>query len=245
MSKHIVTGGKSVYGASVGILMLEADFPRIYGEIGNAETWPFPVHYKVVKGASPDRVVLNRGEGLNQAFIEAAKELVEIGVDGITTNCGFLALIQEELSQACKIPVATSSLMQYSFIRRLLPKSKSVGIITVSAKTLSHEHLNAAGIPLDTTIVGTDEVGTELSRVILNNETRLNVQAAEQDMVNAAKALLERDPSVGAILLECTNMSPYSSTLQQVTGLPVFDMYNYICWFQKGLAPQNFLDRYL
>jgi hypothetical protein len=36
-------GGKTVFGASVGILMLETRFPRIYGDIGNAATWPFPV----------------------------------------------------------------------------------------------------------------------------------------------------------------------------------------------------------
>ena len=50
-------GGKTVYGASVGILMLETRFPRIPGDMGNAGTWPFPVLYKVVRGASPDHVV--------------------------------------------------------------------------------------------------------------------------------------------------------------------------------------------
>ena len=49
-------GGKTVYGASVGILMLETRFPRIPGDIGNALTWPFPVHYRVVRGATPDNV---------------------------------------------------------------------------------------------------------------------------------------------------------------------------------------------
>ncbi len=57
MSNSEVTGGKAVYGASIGILMLDARFPRIVGDIGNARTWPFPVYYKVVKGASPDLVV--------------------------------------------------------------------------------------------------------------------------------------------------------------------------------------------
>lgn len=42
-------GGKSIYGASVGILMLDARFPRIMGDMGNALTWEFPVHYKVVR----------------------------------------------------------------------------------------------------------------------------------------------------------------------------------------------------
>mgnify|MGYP007029179521 FL=1 len=57
---RIARGGKAIYGARVGILMLEARFPRIPGDMGNALSWPFPVLYKVVRGASPDRVVRSR-----------------------------------------------------------------------------------------------------------------------------------------------------------------------------------------
>ncbi len=240
MSNSEVTGGKAVYGASIGILMLEARFPRIVGDIGNARTWPFPVYYKVVKGASPDLVVHPRSEGLAQAFKEAARELVEIGVDGIATNCGFLSLYQEEISEHCDVPVATSSLMQYRLIDTLLPKNQKVGIITVSAKTLSQDNLAAAAIPPDVPIVGTDETGSELSRVIVNNENRLDVVAAEKDMLRAAGKLLEKDPKIGAILLECTNMCPYSAAVKDATGLPVFDMYSFVCWFQNSLSPRTF-----
>ena len=67
------SGGKTVYGATVGILMLETRFPRIPGDMGNALTWPFPVLYRVVPQASPDRVVRRRAEGLLPAFIEAGQ----------------------------------------------------------------------------------------------------------------------------------------------------------------------------
>lgn len=240
MNKNKVTGGKAVYGASIGILMLDARFPRIIGDMGNARTWPFPVHYRVVNGASPDQVVLHRAAGLAESFKEAAKELVDIGVDGITTNCGFLSLFQEEMSDYCEVPVATSSLMQFGMINSLLTSRKHVGIITVSANTLSPEHLAAAGIPDEVAIVGTDDTGTELSRVILNDEQELDVAAAEKDMLLAANALLEKDPEIGAILLECTNMCPYSAAVQRATGLPVFDIYSFICWFQSSLSPRRF-----
>ena len=55
----IAKGGKALYGAPLGILMLEARFPRIPGDMGNAGTWPFPVLYRVVRGATPERVVLH------------------------------------------------------------------------------------------------------------------------------------------------------------------------------------------
>ena len=40
----------------VGILVLDTKFPRMPGDIGFAPTWPFPVLYKVVRGASGERV---------------------------------------------------------------------------------------------------------------------------------------------------------------------------------------------
>jgi hypothetical protein len=71
----IATGGKAIYGAPLGILMLDARFPRIPGDIENAGTRPFPVLYRVVKGATPARVVLDAAEGLLPAFLEAAADL--------------------------------------------------------------------------------------------------------------------------------------------------------------------------
>ena len=81
----IAHGGKAIYGARLGTLMLEARFPRIPGDMGHSGTWPFPVLYKVVKGASPQRVVAEKAQGLLPDFVAAAPELPELGADGITT----------------------------------------------------------------------------------------------------------------------------------------------------------------
>ena len=235
---HIARGGKALYGASVGILMLEARFPRIPGDMGNALTWPFPVHYRIVRGASPDRVVRRKAEGLLDEFIAAARELVADGVDGITTNCGFLSLFQDELAAAAGVPVATSSLMQAPMIQATLPPGKRVGILTISADTLTQDHLRLAGVPQDTPVVGTDG-GREFSRVILNDEESMDVEAARQDLVDAGRELAEANPDLGAILLECTNMTPWAADINRATGLPVFSIYSFITWFQSALRPRE------
>jgi len=235
----IAEGGKAVYGASIGILMLEARFPRIPGDMGNALSWPFPVLYKVVRGASPDRVVRQRAEGLLDAFVAAGRELVADGVDGITTNCGFLSLFQAELAEALAVPVATSSLMQAPMIQAMLPPGRRVGILTISSQTMTEEHLAKAGVPAGTPVWGT-EGGDEFSRAILGNEPRLDVEAARADMVAAARDFRAARPEVGAILLECTNMVPYAADVRAATGLPVFSIHNFICWFQASLAPPRF-----
>lgn len=234
----IAQGGKQVYGAPIGILMLEARFPRIPGDMGNALTWPFPVLYRVVPGASPDRVVRRGAAGLLDPFIEAGRDLIRQGAEAITTNCGFLALFQAELSDALQVPVATSSLMQVPMVQALLPPGRRVGVLTVSAASLTAEHLLRAGCPADTPVVGTGD-GTEFTRVLLENEPRLDVEAALADLVAAGRRLVGTHTDVGAIVLECTNMPPYARDVREATGLPVFSMVDYVCWLQAGLRPRR------
>lgn len=235
----IASGGKNLYGARVGVLMLESRFPRIPGDMGNAETWPFPVLYKVVRGASPDRVVRHRAEGLGNAFLDAAAELVQLGADGITTTCGFLSLYQEELARHCGVPVATSTLLQVPLVQRLLPPDRRVGVITISAASLTPDHLRAAGADPDTPVVGTDG-GRAFTRAILGDEDRLDVDAARADLLDAADQLLTRHPEVGAILFECANMAPYSRAVQERFRLPVWDIVSFVTWFHAGLRPRAF-----
>ena len=236
---RIALGGKAIYGARLGILMLEARFPRIPGDMGNAETWPFPVLYKVVEGASPERVVRDRAHGLLDAFRDGARELVALGADGITTNCGFLSLFQDEITRHVGVPVATSSLMQAPLIERVLPAGRRVGILTISAGTLTPEHLRAAGVAPDTPVGGTDD-GREFTRAILGNEERLDVAAAERDILEAGEALVARHPQIGAVLLECTNMAPYAAALHDRLRLPVYDIVSFVTWFHAGLKPRDF-----
>jgi Asp/Glu/hydantoin racemase len=239
-ARAIARGGHSIYGAALGVLMLEARFPRIPGDMGNATTWPFPVMLRVVRGASPERVVLQGATGLLDAFVDAARDLVDLGAEGITTNCGFLSLFQQELSARVAVPVATSALMQVPMVQATLPPGRRVGVITVSRGSLTDAHLDAAGVPRDTPVVGT-EGGREFFRVLIRGEsTDLDVRLAAQDILDAGRDLVARHPEVGAIVLECTNMPPYAAALREVLGLPVYDIYSLIIWFHAGLRPREF-----
>jgi aspartate/glutamate racemase len=188
------TGGKNIFGFSMGILMLESKFPRIPGDMGNATTWDFPVLYKVVKDASPDAVVRKGDKGLLESFITGAKELEKEGVRAITTNCGFLAMFHNEMASAVNVPLFTSSLMQVPLVYAMLQPSQKVGIITINAKTLSQK------------------------------QTRL----------------ISDHPDVGAIVLECTNMTPYAAAIQEKIGLPVFDIYTLVQMVHQAVVRKGF-----
>lgn len=240
MTRGIARGGRAIHGAPLGVLMLDARFPRIHGDMGNAGSWPFPVLYRVVRGATPERVVLEGARGLLPDFLAAAEELVALGAEAITTNCGFLSLFQREIAAHARVPVATSALLQIPFLQSLLPPGQRVGIVTVSAPSLTPKHLEAAGVPPDTPIEGT-ESGREFFRVLIRAEKEdMDVDAAERDVVEAAERLVARHPEVGAVVLECTNMPPYAAAVRRAVGRPVHDIHSMISWFQAGLRPRDF-----
>lgn len=224
--------------AKLGILMLDTKFPRILGDVGNADSWPFAVEYAVVPGATPDAIVCDDIEPFVQAFIEAGRALVAQGCTGIATTCGFLALIRPRLAAALGVPVAASSLEQVGQVQAMLPADQVVGILTISAKTLSSGHLSAAGVPPGCPVRGTD--GSSFSKSILGNLTTLDVAAARRDMVTAAQTLVKDRPNVGAIVLECTNMVPYAPDIAAATGRPVYTIHTYLSWFHAGLRPPKF-----
>jgi hypothetical protein len=220
-----VRGGQNLYGFSIGVLMLDTRFPRIPGDMGNAGTFDFPVRYHRVAGASPDRVVRRGHRELLAGFVEGARFLEQEGVRAITTNCGFLAKFQPELAGAVSIPVFTSSLMLVPLVHRMLPPGRSVGILTVDATALGDAHLRGAGIGPDVPVVVAGlETEKEFTRVLLEDQMELDVDAAREEHLAVARRLLATHPAIGALVLECTNMPPYRSALQEATGLPVFDI---------------------
>ena len=154
--------GKSIYGAPLGILMLEARFPRDSRRHGQPRsdtgTWPFPVLYRVVRGATPERGVLQGAAGPLPDFLAAAADLVDLGAEAITTNCGLSVAVSTRTRRPCAGPRRDQCADPGPTGSRptLPPGNVRVGVITVSAGSLTPRHLEAAGVPLDTPIVGTE-----------------------------------------------------------------------------------------
>ncbi len=207
----------------VGILMLETTFPRIRGDIGNPQTFPFPVLYQTVNGASPQRVVIEADAGLIDGFIDSGLSLVEKGVKAVATSCGFLALFHRQLVTALPVPVFTSSLLQVHMANSVIRSGQKIGIITANKKSLTDAHLAGVGIqnyPL--AIVGMEDA-KEFSAVFIGGKATLDERICQREMLTAANRLMRTHPDVGAIVLECTNMPPYADMVRRATGVPVFD----------------------
>lgn len=227
-----------VHGVTIGILVLDTGFQRLPGDIGYAPTFSFPVQYAVVRGATPDRIVKPNADGMLDMFCRAADDLVALGVDGIATSCGFLAVLHPALVAHCQVPVASSSLLQVPLVQSILPKGQRVGILTADKDALSADHFRAVGCPMDLPVVGMPPDGI----FRYNNRTGQPVvdrAAQEREVLGMAEQLLNENPQVGAIVCECTNLPPYSAAIEARFGVPVFDVISMIEWFHAGLRPRR------
>lgn len=225
--------------SAIGILMLETQFPRPLGDIGNAGTWDFPVHMHAVSGASATKVVLDDPRGLFDAFVAAGRSLIDQGCRGLTTSCGFLSLMQDDLKHALGVPFASSPLMQLPMVEALLPPGQQAAVLTISKDTLSPAHLTAAGARADTLVDGPPRDGSFAS-TIFTDSPQMDVAACRQEMIAAGQAMIAANPTIGAIVLECTNMAPFAADVAQATERPVYSVVSFLNWFQAGLAPPRF-----
>ena len=208
----------------MGIIMLDTTFPRIKGDIGNPDTFDFPVQFQVVKNASVERLVIQADEDLIQPFIDTGRTLINAGAIALGTSCGFLALFHQALTKTLDVPVFSSSLLQVHLARPLLKPGGKVGIITARKSALTHKHLSAIGIEdIPLAIQGMDQA-REFSEVFIQGKTTLDESQCRKEMKAAARELITTHPEVGPIVLECTNMPPYADIVREVTGRPVFDV---------------------
>jgi aspartate/glutamate racemase len=219
--------------------MLNTLFPRIPGDIGNATTFSFPVVYKVIQEANSISVVDERNMDLLDPFIRGARELQSQGVRAITTSCGFLAVFQKELAASVDVPVFSSSLIQARLVYPLLRPDQKVGIITANAAALGERHFAGVGISdIPKAVIGVEH--THFAEMFFAGSCRLDEKKAEAELVEAAQKLLRDNPSVGAIVLECTNMPPYAAAIHEATGLPVFDVVTLTNYVYAALQPIRF-----
>ncbi|MBW1699302.1 MAG: aspartate/glutamate racemase family protein [Deltaproteobacteria bacterium] len=242
MEEH-VEGGRNTYGEIIGILMQERLFPRIPGDIGNASTFNFPVRMQMIRGVDiSTRFKLFEGnESLIQPFIHGAKALEEAGVRAITSCCGFLILFQDIIAEAVNVPVFMSSLMLIPIVHRMLKKGQSIGVITSNAtdKGLGKRHYQAAGagdIPIET--IGME--GSNAWETIAKDKTVLNPEQVKQDLIDRAQLLIEKNPTIGALVLECANMPPYAKAIQDRVNLPVFDIVTFINFVYSAVVQRKY-----
>lgn len=230
---------QSWYGEDIGILILDAAYPCVPGNVGNATSFPFPVRYQEVRGASIDRLLNQRDPALAEVFVEAAQELEARGVRAITGACGFMALFQKEVAASVSIPVGLSSLLQIPMIHALC--GGTVGIITANSARLTDRHFEACQVGADIPrVIRGMEGCDEFRSAILEEKGTLDSAAIEAEVLGVAARMQAETPGLRAILLECSDLPPYAAAIQASTGLPVYDFNTLIRYLRDAVRQRSY-----
>lgn len=230
---------RPVHGTMIGVMVLDTRFHRLPGDIANAETWRFPVQFRVVHGVRPQDVTEGNPSGVLARFYEAIDDLVALGVDGITTSCGFLAAVHPELRRHSPVPIATSSLMQIPLAMSLLPEGRTVGVVVSDKAALREAHFRNVGAPLDLPLGELAPDGPIRSHMRADAPLADPV-AQEREVLAVVERMLAETPSIGAIVSECANLPPFSAAIRRSFGLPVYDIVSLVEWMHAGLSPRRF-----
>lgn len=229
---------RPVHGASIGIMVLDTGFERLPGDVAHAGSWTFPVQYRVVTGVRPQDVIEGNPEKALPAFYRAIDDLVALGVDGISTSCGFLAMVHPQLRAYSPVPVASSSLLQIPLILAMLPAGKTVGVIVSDRKAMTEQHFRNVGAPVGLPLGELAHDGP-IRANMRNNALSVSYDAQERDVLKTVEAMLAETPSIGAIVSECANLPPYSRAIEREFGLPVYDIVTLVEWLHAGLRPRR------
>ncbi|MGC4806841.1 aspartate/glutamate racemase family protein [Micromonospora sp. DT233] len=207
----------------IGVLWLGTTFEKIPGHIANPDTFDFPVTYRRIVGATPQRLVRDADPTLLEPIIAAAKDLEASGVAGITGACGFLVLFQAELAAAVSVPVWASSLIQLPMVHRMV--GRPVGLLVADEHALTPRHLAAIGaesVPVRVTGMADQPEFREV--MMEGRRDALDVGRLEREVLDRVERLAEANPDLGALVIECTDLVPFAHTIQARLGLPVFDI---------------------
>ncbi len=229
---HIITRkNHTCYGMGLGIMVLCDAYPGFPGDVRNASAFPYPIQYEIVEGVDNHTLVWEQDKTpCREPILQAAKKLERMGCRAIAAECGYFAYFQKDVAGFVDVPVFMSSLLQVPFIQQVIGPKKSVGIVCAQKRFLTDTHLENVGIDLNSRYIiagALDEYGCPQFDSLWDPEKRPETpesfyDKAEADLIGVCEQVVQKDPSIGAIMLECTGMQPFARAIQRRVDLPVF-----------------------
>lgn len=222
----------------LGILSLDTQFPRILGDVGNTDSYPFPAMVKVIDGADATKIVVDGlpDEVLLQRFESAASELEKQGADAIVSTCGFLITVQARIASKVSIPVMLSALSMLPSV--LAMTGTRVGVLTASRPALGSLALASAQVKQNDIVVQGMENEAIFTGAFLATRAQqareFDRDAMEKSVVSQAETLVRDAPDIGAIVLECGNLPPYADAIRAATGRPVYHLLDAASWMMAA-----------
>jgi len=221
----------------LGILTLAGKMADVPGCMACLDTFPYPVLRHVVSGSATPFDQAS-AVAMLPAYVEAARELEQAGVDAITANCGLIAMIQQELSAAVRVPVVTSALLMVPQVSRMVG-GRPVGVLTFFADAVDERNFQACGWSAKEYPVVVRGVGSHESWLRFLRDKEISDFDRPALRYDLARTLTElTDAGVAAIVCECTMLPAVLDELRSDLRVPVYDILTLLDWTMSGFARQ-------
>lgn len=231
---------------SIGILRWEASkvskglkqLETLVGNSTNKKSFKYPVVFKHIEGANADTVIHHPSEDVYRRMVYASRELIsEYNVQAIFTSCGFNGIFQNRLREDAGCPVFTSALLQIPFIEQSLDRDGKIIIVTADSKNLSEDHLkNCGACHIENYILVGLENYEEWNKIFVSDE-EIDLKAVERIVIQSVKEAADTfDGQAGAVLLECTDLPPFSEKIRSEVHLPVYDFITMVNFVASALG---------
>ncbi len=235
------------YGMGIGIMLLDDVYPGFPGDVRNASAWGFPIQYDIVHDIDIKKLLFDEDKSpCKEPILAAAKRLERMGCRAIAAECGYFAYFQQEVAGEVDIPVFMSSLLQVPIIQRSIGPKNDVGIVCFRKPHLTEEHLKRVGIEPGSNykIIGAEDDCPEFDKLWDYSRRPAipysDYEASEADMIKLCSRYVKENPSIKAIMLECTGMQPFGRAIQRALDLPVYSWSTLLDFAWSVVAHRDF-----
>lgn len=215
---------------SLGIIRLDYDSEFAPGEIDCKDSFNYDVYYRSVPGLTFEMCQEGKmDEKVEGNFINAVKYLDETrGCDVITGDCGFMMYFQELARKHTKKAVCMSSLASLPAIACQYQENEKIAIFTANSITFeplkekAKQFLNVDCQYKQFVTVGCEKVkGFEAVKFA----KKVPYDVVLPGIIEKAKQICKEHPTVRAILMECTQLPPFSDGVRAaLPGIAVYDV---------------------
>merc|ERR1719329_789660 len=211
----------------LGVVRLDYNYPPAAGDIDCPGSYGYDVVFRVIPGLTFEMAQSGRmTRAVTEEFKAGIKWLESKGASGITGDCGFMMAFQPIARQVATVPCFMSSMVQCPMVSVAFDKYDKILILTANGATLKPQKdtlLSQCGFDVDDSrfiIMGCQDV-PGFDAVSLGE--KVDVEIVTPGIVKMTMGILNRQPAIRAIILECTELPPYADALRRATNLPVWD----------------------
>jgi hypothetical protein len=233
---------QSIAGFPVGIIVADEEMVLLPGNVANARTFDFPVMYEVLEGVGARRVMAGDPE-IGELVVEAGERLIRRGVRAVTGACGSFANYQQLVASRLEVPVFLSVMLQIPMILSGLRKDQKVGVIAASAAALTPTVFDQCGINDPDRLVIEGAMQFDSLMQMASYIQDFDSQQLSDDLCGLAADMVRNHPEIAAFVLQCSDLPPFASAIQQTVPLPIYDMTSLVEWAARACHRMQYLNQ--